>query len=196
MAAPGPTIGWSRNPRSSLDERSGWRILAERDLVSFPRIPMPLKPSAQKVQDALRARGLSNEVVERAESARTAAEAAAAVGCEVGQIVKSLVFRTRSSGRAVLVLASGANRVDLPRLEGLVGEPVDKPDAEFVRTSTGFAIGGVPPLGHPEPLLAIVDEDLLRFERIWAAAGHPNAVFALTPAELVAMTGGTVARIA
>jgi prolyl-tRNA editing enzyme YbaK/EbsC (Cys-tRNA(Pro) deacylase) len=157
---------------------------------------VPLKPAARKVQDALAARGFSNEVVERAASARTAEEAAAAVGCEVGQIVKSLVFRARGSGRAVLVLASGANRVDLARVEALLGEPVDKADAEFVRTRTGYAIGGVPPLGHAEPLVAFVDEDLRRHARIWAAAGHPNAVFALTPDELVAMTGGTVARIA
>jgi prolyl-tRNA editing enzyme YbaK/EbsC (Cys-tRNA(Pro) deacylase) len=157
---------------------------------------VPLKPAARKVQDALAARGFSNEVVERAASARTAEEAAAAVGCEVGQIVKSLVFRARGSGRAVLVLASGANRVDLARVEALLGEPVDKADAEFVRTRTGYAIGGVPPLGHAEPLVAFVDEDLRRHDRIWAAAGHPNAVFALTPDELVAMTGGTVARIA
>jgi prolyl-tRNA editing enzyme YbaK/EbsC (Cys-tRNA(Pro) deacylase) len=157
---------------------------------------MPLKPAARKVQDALAARGFPNEVVERAESARTAPEAAAAVGCEVAQIVKSLVFRGRTTGRGVLVLASGSNRVDLSRVEALIGEPVEKADAEFVRRATGFAIGGVPPLGHPEPLLAVVDEDLRRFVRIWAAAGHPSAVFALTPDELVAMTGGTVARIA
>jgi len=157
---------------------------------------MPLKPSAQKIQDALAARGFSNAVVELPDSTRSAAEAAAALGCDVAQIVKSLVFRARQSGRAVLVVASGAHRVDEKRIEALVGEPIGKADAEFVREQTGFAIGGVPPLGHARELIAIVDEELLKLERIWAAAGHPNAVFGLTPAELVAMTGGRVARVA
>jgi len=157
---------------------------------------MPLKPSAQRVQAALSARGLDLQVVELEVTARSAAEAAAAVGCQVGQIAKSLVFRAGSSGRAVLVIASGANRVDLKRVEALLGEALEKPDADFVRAETGFAIGGIPPLGHDRPLLTVIDEDLLRFERIWAAAGHPNAVFALTPAQLVEMTGGRVARTA
>ncbi|HVO18974.1 MAG TPA: YbaK/EbsC family protein [Anaeromyxobacter sp.] len=157
---------------------------------------MPLKPSAQRVQAALSARGLDLQVVELEVTARSAAEAAAAVGCQVGQIAKSLVFRAGSSGRAVLVIASGANRVDLKRVEALLGEALEKPDADFVRAETGFAIGGIPPVGHDHPLLTVIDEDLLRFERIWAAAGHPNAVFALTPAQLVEMTGGRVARTA
>jgi len=157
---------------------------------------MSLKPSAQRVQAALSARGLDLQVVELEVTARSAAEAAAAVGCQVGQIAKSLVFRAGSSGRAVLVIASGANRVDLKRVEALLGEALEKPDADFVRVETGFAIGGIPPLGHDRPLLTVIDEDLLRFERIWAAAGHPNAVFALTPAQLVEMTGGRVARTA
>ncbi len=157
---------------------------------------MPLKPSAQRVQDALAARGLDIRVVELSATARSAAEAAAAVGCQVGQIAKSLVFRGRSSGQAILVIASGANRVDLAKVEALLGEALDKADAEFVRGETGFAIGGIPPLGHDRPLTTVIDEDLLRFERIWAAAGHPNAVFPATPAQLVSMTGGKVARTA
>lgn len=157
---------------------------------------MPLKPSAQRVQDALAARGLGERVVELAATARTAAEAAAALGCEVGQIAKSLVFRLRQSGRPVLVIACGSNRVDQARVAELLGEPLDRPDAEFVREQTGFAIGGIPPLGHARPLLTIVDEDLLRYPRIWAAAGHPSAVFPLTPQELVGVTGGRVARTA
>jgi prolyl-tRNA editing enzyme YbaK/EbsC (Cys-tRNA(Pro) deacylase) len=157
---------------------------------------MPLKPSAQRVQDALTARGFTNQVVELEATARSAAEAAAAVGCEVGQIAKSLVFRGAGSGRAVLVIASGANRVDLAKVAALVGEPLDRADAELVRARTGFAIGGIPPLGHAEPLLTVIDEDLLRHARIWAAAGHPNAVFPLTPDELVRMTGGQVAKTA
>jgi prolyl-tRNA editing enzyme YbaK/EbsC (Cys-tRNA(Pro) deacylase) len=157
---------------------------------------MPLKPSAQKVQDALVAAGFANQVVELPDSARTAAEAAAAVGCDVGCIVKSLVFRARPSGRAVLVVASGANRVDEKAVKALLGEAIDRADADFVREQTGFAIGGVPPLGHAQQLVCFVDEDLLKLERIWAAAGHPHAVFALTPAELVRMTGGAVVAIA
>lgn len=157
---------------------------------------MPLKPSAQRVQDALRAAGFPNTVVELPDSARTAAEAAAAVGCAVGQIVKSLLFEARPSGRAVLVAASGSHRVDERAVARVVGEPIARAAADFVRDRTGFAIGGVPPIGHAQPLLAVVDEALLDYDRIWAAAGHPHAVFALTPDELVRMTGGTVARIA
>jgi prolyl-tRNA editing enzyme YbaK/EbsC (Cys-tRNA(Pro) deacylase) len=157
---------------------------------------MALKPSAQKVQDALRARGFANEVVELPGSARTVADAAAAVGCGVGQIVKSLIFRARASGRGVLVLASGDHRVDEARVAALAGEEIEKADAAFVREQTGFAIGGVPPLGHAREMLTLVDETFSRFERIWAAAGHPHAVFALTPAELAAMTGGRVAQVA
>ncbi len=155
----------------------------------------PLKPSAQRVQEALTARGFTHRVVELTESARTAADAALAVGCEVCQIVKSLVFRARPSGRGVLVLASGSNRVNEKLLAAHVGEKVERADADFVREATGFAIGGVPPLGHAQPLLAFLDQDLLRHERIWAAAGHPHAVFSLTPAELVSMTGGAVVRV-
>ena len=157
---------------------------------------MPLKPSAQKVQDALAAAGFANQVVELPDSARTAAEAAAAVGCDVARIVKSLVFRARPSGRAVMVVASGANRVDEKAVRAIVGEAIDRADADFVREQTGYAIGGVPPLGHAVRLECVVDEDLLKLDRIWAAAGHPHAVFALGPDELVRMTGGKVAAIA
>jgi len=157
---------------------------------------MPLKPSAQRVQDALTARGLDIKVVELTSTARSAAEAAAAVGCQVGQIAKSLVFRGAVSGRGFLVVASGANRVDMARVGELLGEKLAKADAEFVRAETGFAIGGIPPVGHDRPLTTVIDEDLLRYDRIWAAAGHPNAVFPATPAQLVAMTGGQVAKTA
>ncbi len=157
---------------------------------------MPLKPSAQKVQEALRAAGFSNAVVELPDSARTAAEAAAAVGCQVGQIVKSLLFEAQPSGRAVLVAASGRHRVDELAVARVLGERVARASADFVRERTGFAIGGVPPIGHAHPVVAVVDEALLEYDRIWAAAGHPHAVFALTPDELVRMTGGRVARIA
>jgi len=157
---------------------------------------MPLKPSAQKVQDALRAAGFANEVVELPDSTRTSAEAAAAVGCTVGQIVKSLVFRAETSGRAVLVVVSGAHRVDEKRIAAEVGEPIGRASPDLAREQTGYAIGGVPPVGHPMPLLTIVDEALLGYAEIWAAAGHPNAVFRLIPDELVRMTAGRVARVA
>ncbi len=157
----------------------------------------PLNASAQKVQDALDARGYTHcRVVEMPDSTRTAAEAAAAIGCTVAQIAKSLVFRGARSGAPVLVIASGTNWVDPQRLAALIGEPVEKPDADYVRERTGFVIGGVPPLGHSEPIRTFIDRDLLAFGEIWAAAGTPRAVFCLTPDDLVSMTGGEVAEIA
>lgn len=156
---------------------------------------MPLKPSAQRVQDALVERGFANQIVELDASTRTSAEAAAAVGCSVAQIAKSLVFRGAHSARPILVIASGANRVDTHVLAVLVGEPLERPDAEFVREQTGFVIGGVPPLGHEHTLETWIDRDLWQYAEIWAAAGHPNAVFSLTPDELVLMTGGQVVPV-
>jgi prolyl-tRNA editing enzyme YbaK/EbsC (Cys-tRNA(Pro) deacylase) len=154
-----------------------------------------LKPSAQRVQDAIHARGFSNQVVELADSTRSAAEAATAVGCEVAQIAKSLVFQGKTSGKAILIIASGANRVNEKVVAAHLGEKLTRPDADFVREQTGFAIGGVPPLGHAQSLLTLIDEDLLTLASIYAAAGHPNALFPLTPAELVQMTGGQVISI-
>lgn len=157
--------------------------------------PSALSPSAQRVQNALAAQGVALTVVELPQSTRTSAEAAAAVGVDVAQIVKSLIFRAPQSNRAVLVLASGANRVNEKAVAALLGEPLGKADADFVRAQTGFVIGGVSPVGHPAPLPTFIDEDLLTFDVLWAAAGTPNAVFRLTPAELVSLTGGTVAAI-
>jgi Cys-tRNA(Pro) deacylase len=154
-----------------------------------------LSASAQKVQDILEARGFSCQVVELPYSTRTAKEAAQAIGCQVGQIVKSLVFRGRQSHKPILVVASGTNRVNEQRLAELFGEPIEKADANFVRQHTGFAVGGVPPLGHTEPIETFVDEDLQRYEEIWAAAGTPFAVFRLTPTDLQRMTGGRVTSI-
>jgi prolyl-tRNA editing enzyme YbaK/EbsC (Cys-tRNA(Pro) deacylase) len=154
-----------------------------------------LSASAQKVQDALQALGMSLEVVELPISTRTAVEAAQAVGCQVGQIVKSLVFKAKRSGRPILVETSGANRVDERKIEAMIGEPLSKADADFVRQRTGFVIGGVPPVGHQEHLETFVDEDLMQYEQIWAAAGTPNAVFRLTPAELARMAGGRVINV-
>lgn len=155
----------------------------------------PLSAAAQRVQHALAAHGLGLTVVELPQSTRTATEAAAAVGCTVGQIAKSLIFRARDSSRPVLVIASGSNRVDEKAVAALLGEPLAKADADFVRAHTGFAIGGVPPIGHLEPPVTFIDEDLLAYAAIWAAAGTPNAVFQLTPSDLVTLTGGTVAAL-
>ena len=154
-----------------------------------------LKASAQRVQAALAELGFAFDVREFPESTRTSAEAAAAIGCAVGQIAKSLVFRARQSGRPVLVIASGANRVDENKIGRLIGEKIGRADAAFVREKTGFAIGGVPPLGHAEPPLALIDEDLLEFSEVWAAAGTPNAVFRLAPGDLAAMTAGRTADV-
>lgn len=140
--------------------------------------------------------GFGYTVVELPNSTRTSVEAAQAVGCQVGQIAKSLVFRGKQSGKPVLVIASGANRVDEKRLKELLGEKVEKPDADYVREHTGFAIGGIPPVGHAQPLLTFIDADLLKFEFIWAAAGTPNAVFQLAPADLQKMTGGQIVAVA
>ncbi len=154
-----------------------------------------LKASAHRVQAALAERGFEFQVREFPESTRTSAEAAAAVGCEVGQIAKSVVFRAAESDRPVLILASGANRVDTAKAAALLGEAVGRADADFVRVRTGFSIGGVPPLGHEEPPLVLIDRDLLAFEEVWAAAGTPNAVFALPSKDLEALTGGRVADL-
>jgi prolyl-tRNA editing enzyme YbaK/EbsC (Cys-tRNA(Pro) deacylase) len=154
-----------------------------------------LSASARRVQEALDRHGLCARVRELTDSTRTATDAARAVGCDVAQIVKSLVFRGRESGRPIMAVVSGANRVDERKLSRAAGEKVGKADAEFVREHTGFAIGGVAPLGHPHPILTFIDEDLTRLERIWAAAGTPNALFELTPAELAVLSGGRVAQL-
>ncbi len=158
-------------------------------------MPQELSTSAQKVQDALKERGFTSQVVELSDSTRTAKEAAQAIGCRVEQIVKSLIFKGKQTNKPVLVVASGQNRVNEKRLAELLGEPIAKADADFVRQHTGFVVGGVPPVGHKEPLLTFIDEDLLQFSEIWAAAGTPFAVFQLTPSELQAMTGGRVVSI-
>ena len=134
------------------------------------------------------------EARELPDSTRTAPEAAAAVGCEVGAIVKSLVFRV--GDEAVLALVSGGNRADESLLEAGFGAAVERADADFVRAATGYSIGGVPPIGHPRPLRTLVDEDLLRFPVVWGAAGTPRSVFPIAPHELARLAGGTVLRLA
>ena len=149
--------------------------------------------AALRVQAAL---GERFRVLEFETSTRTAVDAAAAIGCGVAQIAKSLVFRASESGRPVLVIASGAHRVDEGQIAALVGEPIVRAGAEFVRASTGFAIGGVPPIAHKTRPITLIDDALMAFGEIWAAAGTPQAVFRLTPAELLALTGGRVATVA
>ena len=149
-------------------------------------------PSALKVQSAL---GPRFAVLEFDASTRTSEEAAAAIGCTVAQIAKSLIFRS-ASGRPVMVVASGVNRVDEKKVGALIGEKIARADPEFVRESTGFAIGGIPPVGHTIAPVTLIDEALMALGEIWAAAGTPNAVFRLTPADLVALTQGKVAPLA
>jgi len=155
-----------------------------------------LKKSAQSVQDALVKQGIECTVLEFPASTRTAVEAAAAIGCDIAQIVKSLIFKTKETEKPVLVLASGPNRVNEKIIEAFVGEKIIKADADFAREVTGFAIGGIPPIGHKQPIEFIfIDEDLLNFESVWAAAGTPNAVFNLQRQDLLEMTRGKVIEI-
>ena len=154
-----------------------------------------LSASASKIQSLLEQQGYPARVIEFAESTRTAQEAADRAGCALGQITKSLIFRGRTSGKPILVLTSGANRVDEKRIAEYAGEPIGRADADFVRAMTGFAIGGVPPLGHSQPMETYLDQDLLLYESIWAAAGTPNAIFELSPHDLQQMTGGKVVRV-
>ena len=134
-------------------------------------------------------------MIEHAESTRTAQEAADQAGCQLGQIVKSLIFRGKTSGKPILVLTSGPNRVDEKRISDYAGEPIGKADADFVRSVTGFAIGGVPPLGHVEPMETYLDEDFLQFQTIWAAAGTPKAIFELKTEDLQKMTNGKIVTV-
>jgi len=153
-------------------------------------------PSVARVQAALAAAGATRAIVELPGAARTARAAAAFLGCEVGQIANSLVFRGEISGTPVLAMSSGARRVDLQRLAALAGEPIGKADAQYVREHTGFAIGGVAPLGHARALRTFVEQSLAAYGEIWAAAGHPHTVFALSFEQLVRLTGGMPAAFA
>ena len=151
--------------------------------------PNSLKPAAQRVATAARALGLDIKVHTKNQPTRTAEEAAAACGCAVAQIIKSLVFRGKDSGRPYLLLVSGANRVNEKAVAKTIGEVLQRPDAHYVREVTGFAIGGIPPLGHATRLATYMDTDLLEFETVWAAAGTPECVFPVSPAELRDKTG-------
>lgn len=153
-----------------------------------------LPSSAQRVADLLASLGHDKPVVMLPSSGRTSAEAAAAVGCDVAEIAKSIIFRRLSDDAPVLVIASGGNRVDEAKVTALVG-PLGRADARFVRDNTGYAIGGVCPVGHVIKPVMLIDRDLFGFASVWAAAGHPHAVFNLTPAQLEEMTGGMVADV-
>jgi len=166
-----------------------------QDASSDGRSTPSLSASAQRVQAALAAAGVPSVITEYATPARTSAEAAQVLGCRVGHIAKSLVFRT-ASGNAVLVIASGANRVDEARVAALAGEAIGKADAAFVRAVTGYAIGGIPPLAHAQQLMTFVDRDLARYDVVYAAGGTPHAMFPIPPDRLIEVSGGTVADVA
>jgi prolyl-tRNA editing enzyme YbaK/EbsC (Cys-tRNA(Pro) deacylase) len=152
-------------------------------------------PTALRTAQLLLDAGIATRVVEFEQPTRTSAEAAAAIGCTVAEIAKSVVFRGKSSGQAVVVVASGENRVSEVKVAALVGEPLGRADAEFVRASTGYAIGGVAPLGHAQPSKLVLDEDLRRFDTVWAAAGTPFSVFPIAPDQLSGLTGARWADV-
>jgi len=152
-------------------------------------------PTALRSAQLLRDAGIEARVVEFEQPTRTSAEAAAAIGCSVAEIAKSIVFRGRQSGQAIVVVASGDNRVSEAKVAALVGEPLGRADADFVREATGYAIGGVAPLGHARQVRLLLDQDLRRFDTLWAAAGTPYSVFPLTPAQLQRLTGAAWADV-
>jgi prolyl-tRNA editing enzyme YbaK/EbsC (Cys-tRNA(Pro) deacylase) len=154
-----------------------------------------LKEASRRVEAAARGLGLDVRVQQMTASTRTAEEAAAAAGCAVGQIVKSLVFRGKTSGTPYLLLVSGANRVNEKAVAATLGEALARPDAQYVRDVTGFAIGGIPPLGHATPLKTFIDADLLQHPTVWAAAGTPESMFAVDPARLAAAAKATTIKV-
>lgn len=149
----------------------------------------------QRVREYLRSVGVDAPVTEMPSTTRTAKEAAKVIGCSVAQIAKSIIFRTAQSGRPVLVIASGANRVNEHRMSELIGEPIEKATPDFVQESTGFKIGGVPPVGHGNPIETWIDRDLLQFDTIWASAGTPFAVFSIRPDQLQSITAGKIQSV-
>ena len=154
-----------------------------------------LSPSAQKVQDALHSLGFDLKIIEHIQSTRTAQEAADRVGVTLGQIVKSLIFQGKASGKPVLVLTSGSNRVDEKRIKAYAGEKIRRASPDFVHEVTGYAIGGIPPIAHSQQIETYLDKDLMQYDLIWAAGGTSNAVFELTPNDLKNMTKGKVVSV-
>ncbi len=149
-----------------------------------------MKPAAERVQQILRDLGLNSQIVEFSESTRTSAEAAAAIGTTIAQICKSILFEV--GGEPVMVIASGANRIDTTKVQQHVGQPLGKANAAFVREKTGYVIGGVPPVGHSQPFPIFIDQDLMQYEIVYAAAGTPNAIFPVVPADLQRITQGKI----
>lgn len=154
-----------------------------------------LPEGVQRVSQALQAAGHTHGPRMLDDACRTAQQAADALGIAVGQVAKSIIFRRKSDDAAVLVITSGDRRVDQAKVEALVG-PLGRADAAFVKARTGFSIGGVAPLAHAQPSVSLIDRELLRFDTLWAAAGHPHAVFPLSPADLQRLTGAPLADIA
>lgn len=152
-------------------------------------------PGVVRVTEALRAMGIEPNIVVMPAATHTAAAAAEALGCHIAEIAKSIIFRA-SDGRTALVITSGAHRVDAKKVAALLGQPIGKADADFVRANTGFVIGGVAPIGHVCEPITLMDQALLRFERVWPAAGHPNTMFAIHPNDLARITNARVADIA
>lgn len=154
-----------------------------------------LSSGVQQVEQAIKAHGLDCRFVEMQATTRSARDAAQALGCRVEQIVKSLIFKGKKTQKPILILAGGANRVNVKNLREHVSEAVKMAQPDFVQAQTGFAIGGVPPVGHSQPLKTFIDKDLMQYEEIWAAAGTANAMFKITPRNLQKITGGQVISI-
>jgi len=155
----------------------------------------PLPDTAQRVADLLASIGHDKPVVLLPATGRTSAEAAASLGCDVAHIAKSIVFRRVADDAAIMIIASGADRIDEAKVAALVG-PIGKADARFVKERIGYAIGGVCPIGHASESVILIDQKLFGFDSVWAAAGHPHAVFNLTPAQLQAMTAAPKVDVA
>ena len=155
----------------------------------------PLPAAAQRVAEAASALGLDIRVLEMPDSTRTAEDAARACGCTVGQIVKSLIFAGKETDTPYLLLVSGDNRVDEKLMASVIGEPLRRPDADYVRKMTGFAIGGVAPIAHTTQMATYFDKDLLQYNVIWAAAGTPRCVFETNPQALAGATGAEIVQV-
>jgi prolyl-tRNA editing enzyme YbaK/EbsC (Cys-tRNA(Pro) deacylase) len=154
-----------------------------------------LKHSSQRIQDLLQEYDLDIKVIEFKQLTRTSKEAAGVIGCEVGQIAKTLIFKGKKTEKPFCVIVSGKNRVDEKKIAQLFGEEIEKPDADFVKEHTHFVIGGIPPMGYPLKDKPLIDEDLMAYEEIWAAAGTPYAVFRITPKDLVKITSARIVKI-
>jgi prolyl-tRNA editing enzyme YbaK/EbsC (Cys-tRNA(Pro) deacylase) len=154
-----------------------------------------MSKSSKRIQDLLHEYGIATTIREFSQLTRTSQEAADAIGCEVGQIAKSLIFKGTKTGKPVCVIASGKNRVDEKKIEQYIGEAIEKPDADFVIQHTGFVIGGIPPIGYQFEQPPLIDEDLMTTAQVWAAAGTPNSVFCISPHELVRITQATVVKV-